>query len=137
MLTLKDFKKVLVSYYRKPDKYAAKLIIYQGIDTDGSSIAIPQAILTYEKGEKKGVLVAIGPGIIGWSLCNSGAKYYWELDVFDKKLGLHIALSRAEAASKMSTIEKAEYYDNVPSSMQESFEEMLNRSYRYFQVSEE
>ena len=136
MLTLKDFKKVLVSYYRKPDKYATKLIIYQGIDTDGSSIAISQAVLTYEKGEKKGVLVAIGPGIIGWSLCNFSAKY-WEKEVFDKKLGLHIALNRAEAASKMSTIEKAEYYDNVPSSMQESFEEMLNRSYRYFQVSEE
>ena len=137
MLTLKDFKKVLVSYYRKPDKYATKLIIYQGIDTDGSSIAIPQAILTYEKGEKKGVLVAIGPGIIGWSLCNTGAGCYWKLDVFDKELGLHIALSRAEAVSKMSTIEKAEYYENIPSSLQEKFAEMVDRSYKYFQVPEE
>lgn len=137
MLTLKDYKKVLVSYYRKPDKYGAKLITYQSVDTDGSPITVPQAILTYEKGEKKGVLVAIGPGIIGWSLCNTGAGCYWKLDVFDKELGLHIALSRAEAVSKMSAVERTEYYDTVPSSIQEKFAEMVDRSYKYFQVPEE
>lgn len=137
MLTLKDYKKVLVSYYRKPDKYDAKLITYQSMNPDGSRITIPQAVLTYKKGEKKGVLVAIGPGIIGWSLCNTNAGYYWEKDVFDKELGLHIALSRAEAVSKMSITEKIEYYENVPSSIQEKFTEMVDRSYKYFQVPEE
>ena len=137
MLTLKDYKKVLVSYYRKPDKYDAKLITYQSMNPDGSQITIPQAVLTYKKGEKKGVLVAIGPGIIGWSLCNTNAGYYWEKDVFDKELGLHIALSRAEAVSKMSITEKIEYYENVPSSIQEKFTEMVDRSYKYFQVPEE
>ena len=137
MLTLKDYKKALVSYYRNPDKFGAKLITYQSMDTDGSPITIPQAVLTYEKGKKKGVLVAIGPGIVGWSLCNTNAGYYWEKDVFDKKLGLHIALSRAETVSKMSGTEKIEYYENVPSSMQEKFAEMVDRSYKYFQVPEE
>lgn len=137
MLTLKDYKKVLVSYYRNPDKFGAKLITYQSMDTDGSPITIPQAVLTYKKGEKKGVLVAIGPGIIGWSLCNNNAEFYWKRDVFDKELGLHIALSRAEAVSKMSVNERIEYYENVPSSMQEKFAEMADRSYKYFQVPEE
>ena len=137
MLTLKDYKKALVSYYRNPDKFGAKLITYQSMDTDGSPITIPQAVLTYEKGKKKGVLVAIGSGIIGWSLCNTGSEYYWEKDVFDKELGLHIALSRAEAVSKMSAVERAEYYDTVPSSIQEKFAEMVDRSYKYFQVPEE
>ena len=137
MLTLKDYKKTLVSYYRNPDKFGAKLITYQSMDADGSPITIPQAVLTYEKGKKKGVLVAIGPGIIGWSLCNTGSEYYWEKDVFDKELGLHIALSRAEAVSKMPVNERIEYYENVPSSMQEKFAEMVDRSYKYFQVPEE
>ena len=81
--------------------------------------------------------MAIGPGIIGWSLCNTGSGYYWEKDVFDKELGLHIALSRAEAVSKMPVNERIEYYENVPSSMQEKFAEMVDRSYKYFQVPEE
>ena len=137
MLTLKDYKKVLVSYYRKPDKYGAKLITYQSMNPDGYPITVPQAVLTHEKGKKKGVLVAIGPGIIGWSLCNTNAGCYWEKDIFDKELGLHIALSRAEAVSKMSITEKTEYYENVPSSIQEKFTEMVDRSYKYFQVPEE
>ena len=131
MLTLKDFKKVLVTYHRDPDTYGAKLVTYQGIDTDGNPGTVPQAVLTYKKGKKKGVLVAIGPGIVGWSKCNDA---WYSNDIFDKKLGIHIALSRAAALPKMTLVEKSEYYDSVPRSLQNDFAKMVERSFRYFQV---
>ena len=146
MLTLKDYKKALVSYYRNPDKFGAKLITYQSMDTDGSPITIPQAVLTYEKGKKKGVLVAIGPGIIGWSLCNTkehdleiipGVEITVPGDVFDKEKGLSIALMRADIASTLSSKERKSFYQKVPFTLSNLFESVDERSERYFTYEDE
>ena len=40
-------------------------------------------------------------------------------------------------SKKNKLLERIEYYEKVPSSMQEKFAEMVDRSYKYFQVPEE
>lgn len=129
MIELKHFENVLVSYIRTPDKYGAKLyneIIYDEI---GESIVL-KPILTYEKGKKIGIVVAIGPGIIGWSKCMS-------IDTYDNKLGLHIALKRAMKALTLTYSERIEFIDSAPLSIQEDITKMLERSYKYFQIPDD
>lgn len=121
MLTLKDFSRVLVSYYKRPNKLVAK-VTYPKLSDFAS------ARLELIKGEKKGVLVAIGPGIIGWSLCNNKEPQ------FRKDIGLAIALSRAEAVSKLTLFEREDFYSKVPFTLQYAFDEMMERSFLYFQI---
>jgi 1,4-dihydroxy-2-naphthoyl-CoA synthase len=56
-----------------------------------------------EQREKIGVVVALGKGKIGWSICYQGDP--WDEDAppadkFDKELGLKIAIGRAERGSR-------------------------------------
>ena len=143
MLTVKDFKnKVLISYYRKNDKFDAK-VVYNVTDESGDTYRIPKAVLNYTRGEIKGIVVAIGPGILGWSLCRTGSSYdpiFREIhsgDKFDKKIGLHIALERARIAQSLSHTDRVNFYEKLPSSLEKDFAKMMDRSYTYFSNDDE
>lgn len=117
MWTIDDFDgKVLVQYLRKKDKFIPVL----NKKLDG-----PDVKINFIKGEKQGVVVAIGNGIIGWSMCDPA-------DVFSKTKGIHIALERANYASTLSVDELTEFYSKVPQSLEVIAIEMLQRSFSYF-----
>jgi len=78
------------------------------------------------RGEPVGVVVAIGRYALGWSLCNS-----W--DVFNKKLGLSMALGRAITAGELGPVAADEYYvRNLPQSLRELFSDVHDRAKYYF-----
>ena len=77
---------------------------------------------------KIGVMVAIDSDTIGWSLCKKE-------DIFDKKVGLNIAIGRAMYVSDLSKEEKNIYYQNIPSSLKELFKKMTYRSHSYFKIT--
>lgn len=80
-----------------------------------------------------GVVVATNKDVVGWSLCHIKAIYYHPSDKFDKKLGLNIAIQRADKASAMSESEKVEYYTSkVPQSLQKLFLKIMTKSENYF-----
>jgi len=83
------------------------------------------------KGFKRvtGVVVAIGPGIIGWSLCKHP-------DVFHKQKGFEIALGRAKRVAELGPEDETEYYDKMPFSLHDLALKMHERSVKYFKVSE-
>jgi hypothetical protein len=118
ILTLDDFGKVLVSYLYEPDQLQA-VIEYGKWE--------PRAVLETVKGKRKGVVVAVGSGILGWSLCCTSKG-----DVFDKGKALNIALQRADLASAMDHSERLNFYEKVPFSIIDLFEEMELRSEKYF-----
>lgn len=120
MLNVKDFPKVLVQYARTKSKVTAVLC---GVD---SADYIPY--VNYEKGKKFGVVVAIDKDILGWSLCN-------KRDRFNKEKGLAIALGRAALASEMTASERFDFYNRVPDSLVDLFEEIRDRSEKYYQAS--
>jgi len=127
MLTLKDFdSKVLVSYLYTPNKLVPK-IFYK--------IWGPTAELETIKGQKRGVVVSIGDGIIGWSLCN--IKSGLDGDKFDKAKGIDLALRRAKIASQLTYGERRSFYQKVPFSIKELFDMMDLRSQKYFQIEQE
>jgi len=110
MLSEKDFDgKVLVEYYR--DK----------------------------KGNPRGVVVSIGPGVVGWSLCS-------KLDVFTKDQAKNIAFHRAIKAGTLNPDEtgfdkhfiskRDEFYLGVPDTLIEKFNKIYERSYLYFKHKE-
>lgn len=128
MLTLKDFDgKVLVSYLYEPDQYVAKVKYVDGK---------PTAILEVVKGKKRGVVVAIGANILGWSVCNTELNYVsgkgFVADVFDKEKGLGIALERANFVSHFDNSDRELYYEKVPMKMQNLFNKMKLDSEKYF-----
>lgn len=141
MLTLKDFPQALVTYHRKPTKYTSKVVYNEMKDENGFSYTVPTAVIDRVRGEKKGVLVAIGPGIVGWSMCKEPTRYFSDLyddgDKFDKAIGMHIAFSRAIKAKELSTYDREMLYDNVPTTLQPAFAEMVDRSFKYFQSPDE
>ena len=56
-----------------------------------------------EDNQKIGVVVALGRGKIGWSSCyqgNEGDVWAPKADVFNKELGLKIAIGRAQKGSR-------------------------------------
>lgn len=108
--------KTLIKYFRKPDCYKAVIV---------HKMFGPSARLEFVKGEKRGVIVAIGAGKVGWSLCD-------KLDKFDKTVGLEKAIERAEFLITASDTERALYFANVPRSMTSDVEEMVKRSFDYF-----
>jgi hypothetical protein len=76
-------------------------------------------------GKRKGVVVAIGNGYIGWALCKAS-------DAFTSEQALNIALGRALKSSKLSSKELMDYYEDIPTSMNALVENMLTRSAKYF-----
>lgn len=78
-------------------------------------------------GTPKGVVVAIGAGKLGWSLCKSP-------DVFNKKKGLSIALDRAVKASQMILFDRLAFYEKCPFTLEEEFFKMKSRSFQYFKL---
>lgn len=79
------------------------------------------------KGQLKGVVLATGAGAIGWSLCN-------KKDVFNKAKGISIALKRAEKMKTLSTIERLEYAESCPYTLDEIAVAISDRSYHYFKI---
>lgn len=124
MKTLKEFEKPLVSYIYNP----GELVAYIDYKLSG-----PVARIKENPAEKKGILIAIGPGIVGWSLCRSGKIF----DKFNKEVGIDIALKKAVIASKLTTLQRDSFYGKVPRSISEEFERMMERSYKYYKIPEE
>lgn len=79
------------------------------------------------KGNIQGMVVSIGRNILGWSLCNAA-------DKFDKAKGISIALRRAQKSSTLTLMEKEEYYLQIPQSLLDLAETMINRSKLYFTI---
>lgn len=75
--------------------------------------------------KKIGVVVAVGPGIIGWSLCHKD-------DVFNKDIALHIALTRANELSALSYEDRFEILNNIPKKALNILDNMLMRSFAYY-----
>ncbi len=136
MLILKDFDKTLVTYLYEPDKLVAK--VQHKLNSEGTGLE-PVAVLETVKGKKKGVIVAIGDGILGWSMCNTkpgwSRKEGWhEGDKFDKVKGLDLALKRAQIAKKLDPVDRESFYEKVPETLIDMFEEMELRAQKYFAV---
>ena len=87
-----------------------------------------KVLVQYERNSKrvpKGVIVAIGPGIVGWSLCN-------KKDTFVRAKGLNIALRRAASIQFATEESKDIFYEKCPETLEESVRKMINRSLIYF-----
>ena len=140
MLTLKNFDRVLVSYLYEPDEIVAKVKyvpepVAEGEEPTGKMV--PTAVLETIKGQKKGVVVALGAGILGWSLCNTSEGYipgkgYHSGDVFDKEKGLSLALTRANIAATLNPVNRESFYDKVPQTILDLFEQVEFRAEKYF-----
>ena len=137
-LTLKDFdSKVLVSYLREDDRLQSAI--------DYTKPGGPQAVLEVVKGERIGVVVALGAGIFGWSLCNKKEQLIPIIDVdgsvtfvrtagdtFDKAVGLDKALQRAKIAQSLDAEARFSFYKKVPYTLSNLFEEMTERAEIYY-----
>lgn len=78
------------------------------------------------KNNVPGLVIAIAPGIIGWSLCNKHDRY-------SKEKAFQIALSRAEKASKLNPAERDYYYyERIPFTLVEIANKVKERSEKYF-----
>jgi hypothetical protein len=73
------------------------------------------------KGNRCGVVVAIGPGCVGWSLCHT------DKDKFSREIGKIIAAGRAKCGTKVA-IPNTEAGSKIP----QLYNELNNRSYRYY-----
>lgn len=121
MLTLQSFPKVLVEYKRKPSHLKSFVAIEDGV---------PTAKLQLIKGATRGIMVSIGPNIIGWALCD-------KKDTFNLAYGIDLALRRANIAKNLSYRNRNSFYATVPDSMREMFVRMDDRSERYFPIVDE
>lgn len=121
MLTLQSFPKVLVEYKRKPSHLKSFVAIEDGV---------PIAKLQLIKGATRGIMVSIGPNIIGWALCD-------KKDKFNLAYGIDLALRRANIAKNLSYRNRNSFYATVPDSMREMFVRMDDRSERYFPIVDE
>ena len=103
---------MLINYIRTPRKQEAKIV-----RKDGTESAI-----IVEKGNKPyGVIVSIGRNQIGWAMCSPK-------DLYNKKLGLEIALNRAEYYGT----NKEKLLLEAPFSIRKELLKMYDRSKRYF-----
>lgn len=85
-------------------------------------------LIEYKRNSKqqlRGVVVAIGPDLIGWSLCD---KY----DVFDKTFGVNAAILRALACASLDKHGQRKYYKECPNSLEDIFKSIKDRSLLYF-----
>lgn len=79
-----------------------------------------------KRNSNPGVVVAIGPDIIGWSLCNKKDRY-------SKEMAFHLALGRAEKAAKLDPAEREYYYyERIPTTLLDIATKVRNRSEQYF-----
>ena len=119
MLQLSNFKDsgVLVQYKRGK----SQLTSYISTTEDGRK----EAKLHKVKGKIRGVVVAIGPGIIGWSLCS-------KKDEYNHELGIHIALRRA-SINEVSGESIETLINKIPSTLHEEVLQIYERSLKYFQ----
>jgi len=118
LLKLEDVgSKVLVEYYREKEKHVPVLIQIEDDVYERNSIVI--------KGKPIGVVIAIAPGVIGWSLCNND-------DVFSKEKAIDLALSRAFLAENMNHEVRNKFYAKIPRSLDKLFAKMDERSQLYF-----
>ena len=111
-------QKILIEYLYKTDKLVAKLVSHK---FDGIRAEVHKV-----KGEPYGVVVAIGPSIMGWSLCN-------KLDKFDKSKALELAINRAKLISYVDSFDLENLYTNeVPFTLSDLILKMNDRSIKYF-----
>lgn len=97
---------MLIKYVRKP----SKVIMQPGT----------KWVKQVEKGDPIGVIIAVGPGEVSWSLCKKG-------DKFNKELAKIIAVNRlAKGTNK-----------DVPTSIKKEFTEMQKRSIKYFKIEKD
>jgi len=82
------------------------------------------------KGQIYGIVVSIGPGLIGWALCD-------RKDTFSKEYGIHLALQRARIATSLSLRERRRFYSKIPTSLGELFDKMDDRSEKYFKIDDD
>ena len=85
-------------------------------------------LVEYKRGSRrrpKAVVVAIAPGVIGWSICS-------KKDTFIKKVGVDLAIERAYLIKSLSNTERVVAYSVVPLSLKSIADRMLQRSYLYF-----
>lgn len=127
LLTLKDFDKTLVGYLYEKDQQIARI---------GYKMSGPEAYIETIKGKKIGVVIAIGPNVLGWSKCNNKGTWQQDADTFNKAEGISKALQRADIASTLSTRERESFYRKVPFSIQELFNKMNERSEQYFKYND-
>lgn len=121
----KDFGKVLLQYINTPDKVTAYV---------DYSTGIPVAKLKVVKGKRIGVVVSVGHGIMGWSLCNETKEIEGKKDVYNQKLAMKIALNRANHAAYLEEDDLEDYYENnLPYSIGDTFMRVYQRSLKYFQ----
>jgi hypothetical protein len=78
-----------------------------------------------DNGNLKGVVMAIGKGIYGWSMCDPK-------DQFSKERGLNIAYNRALKARELNEEERAKYYSTIPHSLRSLFNKVEERANRYY-----
>ncbi len=78
-----------------------------------------------DNGNLKGVVMAMGKGIYGWSMCDPK-------DQFSKERGLNIAYNRALKASELDEEERTEYYSTIPRSLHSLFNKIEERASRYY-----
>lgn len=132
MKDIKSYKNPLIEYIRTPKKTVAKI-------KNTKSGKVPY--LTEIGGNPIGVIVAIGPGMVGYSVCNTASKFdYAEIgdvklirlaeapDDFSKEVAFDIALSRAE----MSPTERLEFLKETPLKIKKRVDKMVERSYAYY-----
>ena len=112
-------QKILIEYL-----YDVKLTPYITYKMDGPIACINQSKKPY------GIVIATGPSIIGWALCDKH-------DKFNKKEALKIALIRADMVSNFEFLASdllEDFYQNaIPFSLSELAERMNERSIKYFQ----
>ena len=146
MLKLKDFLNANLQYYYSTDKIIP-LVEIKKTKTEGYEI-VPKA---QRVRIPKGLVVAIGPGIVGWSMCNDSEKIITiedpedkdsviieslKGDSFNKELGIHIALNRANYAATIGAAQREIYYENVPQTLRKLFNKMMEKSYTKFSESD-
>lgn len=103
---------MLINYIRTPKKQEAKII-----RKDGN---ISTTIV--EKGNNPyGIIVAIARNQVGWAMCSP-------TDQYDKKLGLNIALNRAEYYGT----NKEKLLLEAPYSIRKELLKMYSRSESYY-----
>lgn len=103
-------KKVLIEYKREKSHWSPDIVTEDIM------------ILRKTKSNIKGVVVAIGYGQIGWSLCD-------KRDIFNKERGIKIAIERA-VLHKDCDIE--EILKIAPKSLKENIIRINRRSHSYF-----
>jgi len=106
---------MLIKYIRTPITYKAEIQVENGV---------PKAVLIPRGGDPCGVVVSLKNGNVGWSLCSSKDKY-------SKKIGLKIAISRAEFYNN-SNYSLQDIVSNSPIEIQDYIIAMYNRSMKYF-----